>query len=513
MRNRSTASIVASPVLVGAVTLLIAMVGVLLAVQANKGLPFVPTYDVKAELPGGLNLVNSAEVRVGGYRVGQVTAIKPKVIPETNNAIAEVTMKLDKSVEPLPKSTRVVVRPRSALGLKYIELELGRSTEAYKVGDTIPLRQSTRPVELDDFFGIYDKDTRNAQRIALEGYGDALAGRGMNINRAIEELLPFVTHLTPVMRTLSDPDTRLAEFFQQSRAFSAQIAPVADTYADLFQNMATTFEALSRSPESLRGTIERAAPTIEAATKSFRVQRPFLSDSERLAIALEPVAREFERSLPTVADALDVGAPVLERAPKLYRNTQGVLRSLRDLAARPTTLLGLRSLTTTVDVLAPLVNYIAPYQTVCNYWNYYWTALGEHVSEPVNGGTIQRTVGKTDFRGQDNRVGDSTADRFVDVRSSQDPQEPVGGQTLQTLHSGIYEPAVDSQGNADCQVGQRGYFDGPLGANNRYKPSDDPQVGSPLDNAGGGSHTVLHGDLPGLAGPTYKGVPRLQDVP
>jgi ABC-type transporter Mla subunit MlaD len=426
---------------------------------------------------------------------------------------AELHLKLDKKIGAVPVDTTVKIRPRSALGLKYVELELGRSAEGYKPGDTIPLRQSTKPVELDEFFGIYDAPTRNNQRLALQGYGNALAGRGPNINRAIEALVPFVTHLTPVMRALNDPDTQLAEFLQQSRDFTGQVAPVAGTYADLFQNMAGTFEALSRHPDRLQGTIERAAPTIERATASFKVQRPFLSDSERLFNALEPVAREFERSLPTVADALHTGAPVLTRAPKLYRETENVLSTLRDLVRRPDTLLALRDLTTTIDVLAPLVNYVAPFQTVCNYWNYYWTDISEHVSEPVRGGTIQRTVSKTDNRAQDNRVGDSQADRPVDVPANHDPQEPLAGQTVEALHSGTYEPAIDAQGNADCQVGQRGYLYGPLATGNRYKPSNDSSIGSPQDNAGGGSHIVAESDLPGLAGPTFTGVPHLRDVP
>ena len=56
-QGRGTASIVASPVLVGAVTTLIVIVSVFLAYNANQGLPFVPTYNLKAELPGGANLV------------------------------------------------------------------------------------------------------------------------------------------------------------------------------------------------------------------------------------------------------------------------------------------------------------------------------------------------------------------------------------------------------------------------------------------------------------------------
>ena len=44
MRGRSgTASLVASPVLVGAVTVLIAMIAVFISYNANQGLPFVPT--------------------------------------------------------------------------------------------------------------------------------------------------------------------------------------------------------------------------------------------------------------------------------------------------------------------------------------------------------------------------------------------------------------------------------------------------------------------------------------
>jgi virulence factor Mce-like protein len=514
MRNRSGASVVASPVLVGAVTVLIVVVGVLLAVQANNGLPFVPTYNVSAELPGGSNLTPNAEVVVGGFRVGQVTKIRSRVAPEyPGRAIAVIDMKLDKSIEPLPVNTKVLIRPRSPLGLKFVELIPGPGEENLKAGDALPLRNATKPIELDEFFSLNDEEFRTNQRKVFKGYGNALAGRGEHINRAIEDLVPFFTHLTPVMRTLSDPETRLAEFFRQSRGFSAQIAPVATTYADLFENMATTFEALSRRPERLQQAIERGAPTLETGIRSLPVQRVFLRDSEKLFTELEPVAQQFEKSLPVVADALETGTPVLRKAPTLYENTQNVLAALRDLARNPVTLIALKDLTTTVKVLEPLVTYVAPYQTVCNYWNYYWTAIGEHVSEPVRGGTIQRSVGKTDFRGQDNRVGDSTADRYVDVRTSQDPQAPVNGQTLQALHSGSYEPAVDAQGNADCQVGQRGYLDGPVASGNRYAPSDDPQVGSAMDNAGGGSHVVIESDLPGLFGPTFKGVPSLKDLP
>src|SRR5215218_2922903 len=102
-RGRGTASIVASPVLIGAVTTLI--VSVFLAYNANKGLPFVPTYDVSVQVPGGANLVEGNEVRVGGFRVGVVDKIRTRfrrVAPSGKlQAIAVLDLKLDKKVEPL----------------------------------------------------------------------------------------------------------------------------------------------------------------------------------------------------------------------------------------------------------------------------------------------------------------------------------------------------------------------------------------------------------------------------
>ena len=107
------------------------------------------------------------------------------------------------------------------------------------------------------------------------------------------------------------------------------------------------------------------------------------------------------------------------------------------------------------------VEYIAPYQTVCNYWTYYWTSIGEHVSEPVRGGTIQRVVLRADNPRQDNRLSDSTGEKPVDLPANEPAigaGEPGAGP-LETLHTHPYGPAIDAAGNADCQTGQRGYLE------------------------------------------------------
>src|SRR4029078_12504882 len=94
-------------VLAGAVTVLIVIVGVYLAYNANNGLPFVPSYDLKAEIPNGQKIVKGNDVRVGGFRVGVVNDLQPAV--KDGKAIAVVSMKLEKTIQPLGKDTIVGV--------------------------------------------------------------------------------------------------------------------------------------------------------------------------------------------------------------------------------------------------------------------------------------------------------------------------------------------------------------------------------------------------------------------
>jgi ABC-type transporter Mla subunit MlaD len=80
MRNRSgIQGVASSPAIVCAVTVLVVIVAVFLAYNANNGLPFVSTYDLKARVPNANALVKGNEVRIGGFagRRGQGSEAGP----------------------------------------------------------------------------------------------------------------------------------------------------------------------------------------------------------------------------------------------------------------------------------------------------------------------------------------------------------------------------------------------------------------------------------------------------
>ena len=520
MRGRGgTASLVASPVLVGAVTVLITIIAVFISYNANKGLPFVPTYDVKAQLPSGAKLVKGNEVRTGGFRVGVVDDIRPKMVKVQgkSRAVALVSMKLDKTVEPLPTDSKLRTRPRSALGLKYIELTPGKSRRTYDAGDTVPLKNGSEPLDFEDLYGTFDRGTRPKVRTATEGFGDAFAGRGTSINTAIESLNPFFKSLTPVMTNLADPDTELDEFFKQIGRASAQAAPVAHTQAVLFTNMADTFAAISSDPAALQQTIEKSPPTMDVSIRSFRVQRPFLADFADLSRRLRPAAAVLPSALPKLNSAFRVGTPVLPRTVKLNERFDDVFAQLDDLFENPNTLLTLKDLRTALSVTRPAVEYVAPFQTVCDYAVYFLHPLGEHQSQiaPDKSGTTQNQGIKLVNTEQPNNYGSTIGSRNVDIKKGQKARgaKDEHGGDEHRLQAPVYKyRAIDAQGNADCQRGQEGYLNGSFVTGGRYGKANAP------DGAGAGGNAVATDpNYPILSGGTFKarelGIKNLRDVP
>ena len=165
MRNRGgIQGVASSPILVGAVTILIVIVAVFLAYNANNGLPFVSTYDLKARVPNADALVKGNEVRIGGVRVGTVRSVVPVQL-EDGEVAAELELRLDKSAEPLPVDSTITVRPKSALGLKFLQITPGDSDTGFDAGETIPVSSSKpEPVDIDEFFNMFDEKTRQGIR-------------------------------------------------------------------------------------------------------------------------------------------------------------------------------------------------------------------------------------------------------------------------------------------------------------------------------------------------------------
>jgi hypothetical protein len=336
------------------------------------------------------------------------------------------------------------------------------------------------PVQFDDIFKTFDGKTRSAIQQDLASGGNILTARGSSLNDTIHSLPPLLGYLKPVAGYLSDPRTQLTRFFSSLNQFMGAVAPVAQVNARLFTDMATTFEAISRDPSSLERTIQESPSTLDVSTNSLIAQQPFLVDLTTLGHYMTPATASLRDALPTINPAIEAGTRTLIRTPVLNSKLQGVMRSLKSLSLAPGTNTALNALTSTVGTLNPMVKYLGPYVTVCNGWNYWWTYLAEHISEQTKLGFAQRAL---------LNFGDANQRDSVGNQGATQPAGTFGGPEY--LHAQPYGAAIDNQGNADCETGQRGY----------------PKKLNYFDPQGRNFATDVH--TPGNQGPTFSGSPRV----
>ena len=405
----------------------------------------------------------------------------------TGGVVARLNLKLDKDVEPLPKDSIFRVRYRSTFGLKYLEIVRGEgkpAPEGFTFDGTddsgtvarcrsTPTaspprsRRSARngcfqpQTEFDDIANTFDTKTRTAVRTNLEGFGNAFAGRGTSLNDAISSLQPLFRGLRPVTKVLIEPSTRFRRFFPALGNVARIVAPVAEQQADVFTKAAITFAAISApTPVPLQETITETAPT--------------LADRDRRAAAPAPVP---DSTCPTLGDRAAPrgrrtcgrrcrcsttrsrsGRPVPRRLTALEPQARG-RPALAERGSSPSRAPGspLQRLEDTFDTAQPLAKYVVPAQTVCNYFNYWFTFVPNGLSDRDQiGFSFRQSLTRFPAPADDpdaqptaTRPRSRTAERRPSLGGVFKPYE------LPILNAHPYGPT--GQNDADCQGGQSGY--------------------------------------------------------
>ncbi len=530
MRRSTTSVIAASPTMVGAVTVLVAIVAVFLAYNANKGLPFVPVYRVSVEVPNGARATDANEIRIGGTRVGVIESIEPIVDSSGSQTVsvdageeelpqvaARLNLKLDESAKPLPEDSVFRIRYRSAFGLKYLEIVRGTgepAEEGYifdglddgaicqlptQEGGAFPDGRDSAASngcfqaqdEFDDLSNTYDRKTRMAQRQNLEGFGSAFAARGVSLNDTIQELGPLMSYLGPVARNLSDPRTRFARLFPALARTASLVRPVAVLQAEQFAFAARAFEAISRDPDAYAEVIEQGPETLRTAISLLPAGREFNRKFADLAIELNPGIKDLRSAAPALNEAVEVGTPVLGDAPPVNRRLEGALGALNRLVRQPSTRITLMHLRETFSEATPLVRHVVPAQTVCNYWNYWFTYFPNALSdeEPLLGNAFRQTLTRFPLtQTVETSLGGYSG---VPANGKSGPVDPDGAGVfkpyeLPLFNSHPYAPTGQAGSGRDCQPGQGGY---PLG----FQPVPGQPLSDPANRAS---------DLPGSRGVT-----------
>jgi ABC-type transporter Mla subunit MlaD len=451
MSRRRNQRALANPVLIGAITVLAVIVAVFLAYNANNGLPFVPSYNLHVQVADASELTHGAEVHMGGALVGFVDSVDP-ARTASGQPIAMLNLKLDRSIGKLPVDSTFTIGIKGSIGQKYLAIGLGRSRQTYASGATVPMRQTSAAVDLDQFLDMFTPPTRTGVAASTVGFSDGLTGRGIGLNDAIGAFVPLLTDLKPVAGNLASHSTNLAGFLHGLEALSGALAPVASTQAHLFVALDGTFRALaSVAMPSLEQFISDTPPAFQAVISDSPTTRPFLTDSATLFSELRPGFATLQQSAPVLADAFAAGARNLPGTAALDQRLVGLSQHLESYGQTPAVQQGIDRLTQTAYSLRAPLSFLTPVQSSCNYVTLFLRNAASLLSESTPSGTSLRfsLVAIDDVLG-----GESNP-------SSQPYTTPATGVGSEhgPLHVNPY-PNTDSPGETpECEAGNEPYSD------------------------------------------------------
>ena len=449
-------AIASSPTMVGAITTLIVILAIFLAYNANNGLPFVPSYRISVQVPNAETLVKGNDVRVAGIRVGFVESVVP-VAHENGKVTAQANLKLDKSVDPIPKGSTISVRSRSALGLKYLDIKMSHSPRGYAEGSTLPLQAARpHPVQFDQLLNTFNTPTRIAIKQNLVQFGAALGGRGPQLNEAFGALRPLLARLRPVAKNLGSQQTGLVRFFRAAEDLSAEVAPVAETQAHMFVSLDTTFAAFaSVARPFIQETISETPPTLDTLTRTSPKIESLLAHSAGLFADLRPGVHALRVNSPAIASALETGARVLPDTPELNAQLPPTAESLERFATDRGVQAGINRSTQLANYLTPTARFIGPAQSVCNYGTLLFRNAESIFSIGDGVGTSQRFTVMSSPGGPNNETSPSSAP----ANQAGNEDNPINGdRNANFLHSNPYPNTASPGQTFECEAGNEDYL-------------------------------------------------------
>jgi phospholipid/cholesterol/gamma-HCH transport system substrate-binding protein len=311
-----------------------------------------PTYTLHAVFANVNGLVRTGNVEVAGFNVGEITGISVRT-----GGYPEVTMKISDSYR-VRQGAHAVIELGSLAGQlnRYVALS-GGTGPVLPDGATIPLADTSQPVEIDEFLSALTPKTRTELRQLLRDAVYTLRGRGPDIEQALQYSTQAFEQAANVFNDFSaNPaalQTLVARASQGAHAVASEPADVKDTVDRLGQLLtiaATRQQQVTQSIQRLPGALGATRSAVVTLDRSLPVFDALISVANPALSAIDPFAR-----------ALRVTAP--ESVP-VFRAALSLVDAFRTASPAIQTLLGpplpttLENLNSTVAGINPVLDQL-----------------------------------------------------------------------------------------------------------------------------------------------------------
>jgi phospholipid/cholesterol/gamma-HCH transport system substrate-binding protein len=269
--------------------------GFYILLQQRLPNPFQTFYLVNGAFPSAAAVAPGLgePVNVAGVHVGEITGTT------LLDGQGVIHMEIDPSKMPhLYRDAHADLVPNTPLKDMQVNITPGRaSTGVLPAGGTIPVAQTTSPVDSDDLLDSLDTDTRTWFTSLITELNEGTAGRGQDIRRLLMNLGPTAVQLRQIGDLLAGRRHELASLVHNlgvlSRATSAKDAQLAT----VVRAGNTTVQALAGQNVALQTSITRLPGTLATARTTLGDLIPFAGQLAPTATALIPTARRLPSTL------------------------------------------------------------------------------------------------------------------------------------------------------------------------------------------------------------------------
>ena len=302
-----------SPFAAGLIGLVLIVVGAYLGF--TKDIPFTRPFELSAVFENAPPIAQGTAVRVAGVDVGKVSKVESM---GGDSAGVKVTMKLEDQALPIHEDAEVTARERIFLeGNLFLDIKPGTpGAGQIDDGHTVPIAQTSAPVQIDQVLGTLKTDTRKDLQDLLVGYGEALNGeprpgededqdpdvQGETGGRALNDSLGYSADALRDAAIVNDA-TLGSELHDLSKLIGGQqrvmqaLSSREGQLKDLITNFNVTMAALAAEEVNLGETVRLLPEVLEAARPALdNLNRAFPS-TRAWALEMIPGVRETPATL------------------------------------------------------------------------------------------------------------------------------------------------------------------------------------------------------------------------
>lgn len=305
-----------------------------------------PTRTFTASLADARGLVEGAEVRVAGVRVGEVERIAL-----ADDGFPEVRLSVEEDVRPRA-GARLTLRLASLSGERnrYLALDPGAGP-ALGAGERLERDATRTPVEIDAVLSALTPRTRAEVRGVVRALRAGTAGRGGELAATLAAAPQTLGVAAEALRDVQADGEALQTLVRDARDVSATLAAGRATVGASVREAARLLRATAVRDAELEATIAGLPDALEAADGTLARAGRTLPRLDALVRAAAPGVDQLPVAARELSGTVDAARPVLASARALAADAPAQLTALRPL---------LREAAPVLERAAPVLRRLGP---------------------------------------------------------------------------------------------------------------------------------------------------------